>query len=200
MEYIEILSKDLRMKMLIKATGPLKVSRRKNICLHLCRSIIAQQLSTKVATIIENRFMELLPVGNTSAAAVLQVPTSSLRKIGLSATKANYVHNVARFFDELSLTDSSFRKLDNESVIELLTQIKGVGRWTVEMTLMFALGREDVFAPDDFGIQQSMMYTYRLDPSDKKVLRREMDRIAAAWAPYRTYACLHLWKARDIRK
>jgi DNA-3-methyladenine glycosylase II len=88
-------------------------------------------------------------------------------------------------------------KMNNEEVIEYLTRIKGVGRWTAEMLLMFTLGREDVFAVDDLGIQQAMIRIYKLDNSDKKKFREDMLRISNKWTPYRTYACLHLWKHKE---
>jgi DNA-3-methyladenine glycosylase II len=197
MDYLVHLTKDRRMRKLIERSGPLKVTRRKNVFLFLCRSVISQQLSTKVARIIEQRFLELL-VDGTGPEAVLKVDASKLRAIGFSATKAAYVHNIAQYFSDLALTDKSFSKLDDESVIELLTPIKGVGRWTAEMTLMFSLGREDVFAVDDYGIQQSMAEVYQLDGADKRVLKERMLTISRRWSPYRTYACLHLWKARDL--
>ncbi len=87
--------------------------------------------------------------------------------------------------------------MNNEEVIEYLTRIKGVGRWTAEMLLMFTLGREDVFAVDDLGIQQAMIKVYKLNKADKKKLREEMLQISARWSPYRTYACLHLWHHKD---
>ena len=87
--------------------------------------------------------------------------------------------------------------MDNEEVIAYLTEIKGVGRWTVEMLLMFALGREDVFAVDDLGIQNAMIKLYKLDNSDKKQLREKMLKVSAKWSPYRTYACVHLWRWKD---
>lgn len=88
-------------------------------------------------------------------------------------------------------------RMSNEEVTEHLIQIKGVGRWTTEMILMFALGREDVFAVDDLGIQNAMIKLYKLDNTDKKQLREDMLRISKKWSPYRTYACLHLWRWKD---
>ena len=84
-------------------------------------------------------------------------------------------------------------KMSNEEVIEYLIPIKGVGRWTVEMLLIFTLGREDVFAPDDLGIQNFMVENFKLDTSNKKKLREDMLRISARWSPYRSFACLHIW-------
>jgi len=87
--------------------------------------------------------------------------------------------------------------MSNEDIIEYLTQIKGVGRWTTEMLLMFTLKREDVFAVDDLGIQMAMVGLYGLDNSNKKKLKAEMMAIAAQWSPYRTYACMYLWRWKE---
>ena len=95
------------------------------------------------------------------------------------------------------MTYSKLRKMSNEEVIGYLIVIKGVGRWTIEMLLMFALGREDVFAVDDLGIQNAMIALYKLDHSDKKKLKESMLKVSGKWSPYRTYACLHLWRWKD---
>jgi len=87
--------------------------------------------------------------------------------------------------------------MTDEEVIEYLIPIKGVGRWTVEMLLMFALGREDVFAVDDLGIQNAMIALYRIKREDKKKFKEDMLRISKKWSPYRTYACMHLWRWKD---
>jgi len=87
--------------------------------------------------------------------------------------------------------------MDNEAVIAYLTQIKGVGRWTAEMLLMFGLGREDVFAIDDWGIQNAMIHIYKLDRTDKAAFREALLSISQKWSPYRTYACMHLWRWKD---
>src|SRR5829696_7763873 len=88
-------------------------------------------------------------------------------------------------------------RMTNEELIEYFTEIKGVGKWTTEMLLMFALGREDVFAVDDLGIQNAMIGLYKLNNEDRKILKQEMLRISQKWSPYRTYACLHLWRWKD---
>ncbi len=101
--------------------------------------------------------------------------------------------------DETTTTDSTTdtTTMNNEEIIELLTQIKGVGKWTVEMLLMFTLGREDVFAIDDYGIQSAIKKLYKFDDSNKKEFREKMLKLAAKWSPYRTYACMHLWQWKD---
>ncbi len=158
---------------------------------------MSQQLSTKVAQVIYRRFLELYKGKEPKPKQVLDTPFEQLRGIGLSNAKVNYVKNVAEFCIEHKITDKKLLAMENEEIIELLTQIKGVGRWTVEMLLMFTLGREDVFAPDDLGIQHAMIKAYKLDNSDKKALREKMIKLSEKWSPYRTYACLHLWKWKD---
>src|SRR5689334_16427785 len=192
MEYIAHLQKDKRLaKVLGTEVHELKL--HKNIPLRLMASIMSQQLSTKVAQVIYRRFLELYGGKEPKPQQVLDTPFEKLRGIGLSNAKVNYVQNVARFCIEHKITDKKLLAMSNDEIIELLTQIKGVGRWTVEMLLMFTLGREDIFAPDDLGIQQAMIKTYKLDNSDKKALREKMLKLSEKWKPYRTYACLHLW-------
>lgn len=196
--YYQHLCKDKKLLSII--SGPLPVMPiRKNITLRLIGSIMSQQLSTKVAEVIYKRFLALYNGKEPGAQQVLDMPAPVLRSIGLSNAKVSYVHNVARFTVEEKLSDKKLHKMSNDEVIAYLTQIKGVGRWTVEMLLMFYLGREDVFAIDDLGLQQSMIKLYRLDTSDKKALRERLLQISAKWTPYRTYACRYLWAWKDMK-
>jgi len=197
MEYVAHLSKDKKLKRLLESSELHQLKKRKNICTYLCASIMSQQLSTKVATVIHNRFLALYGGKEPLPQQILDTPFEKLRSIGLSNAKANYVKNVAQFEIDFGMDAKRLHKMDNEEVIAYLTQIKGVGRWTTEMLLMFALGREDVFAVDDLGIQNAMIRLYKLDNSDKKKLREELLRISQKWSPYRTYACLHLWQWKD---
>jgi len=197
MEYIAHLSKDKKLKKLVEAAEPHQLKKRKNICTYLCASIMSQQLSTKVADVIYKRFIALYGGKEPLPQQILDTPFEQLRGIGLSNAKVNYVKNVAQFEMEKGMDAKKLQKMDNEEVIAYLTEIKGVGRWTVEMLLMFALGREDVFAVDDLGIQNAMIKLYKLDNSDKKQLREKMLKVSAKWSPYRTYACVHLWRWKD---
>ncbi len=158
---------------------------------------MSQQLSTRVAEVIYGRFLALYGGKEPKPQQILDTPTETLRAIGLSNAKVSYVHNVARFVIEEKLTDSRLHKMSDEEVIAYLTRIKGVGRWTVEMLLMFYLGREDIFSPDDLGIQQAITLLYKLDPSDKKQHRLRMLELSAKWAPYRSHACRYLWAWKD---
>jgi DNA-3-methyladenine glycosylase II len=197
MHYVEHLSKDKKLKRLIESGEPHKLKKRKNICTYLCASIMSQQLNTKVAKTIHNRFLELYGGKEPTPQQIIDIPFETLRGIGLSNAKVNYVKNVAQFEIGSGLDHTKLNKMDNEEVIAYLTQIKGVGRWTVEMLLMFALGREDVFAIDDWGVQNAMINLYKLDRADKKKFREHLLRISGKWSPYRTYACLHLWRWKD---
>lgn len=197
MEYLAHLSKDRKLKKLIEGHAPLSLSKRKEIHFYLIASIMSQQLSAKVAATIQNRFLALYGDRIPTASEVLATSFETLRGIGLSNAKARYVHNVAQFAVEQGMDHRKLGKMSNEEVIEYLTQIKGVGRWTAEMVLMFGLGREDVFAIDDWGVQNAMIHIYRLDRTDKKAYREELLRISAKWSPYRSYACMHLWRWKD---
>mgnify|MGYP000706304205 CR=1 FL=1 len=196
MSYVLHLQKDKKLAAIV-GEKVFILKRRKNIPVRLMASIMSQQLSTKVAAVIYQRFLDLYGGKEPKAEAVLATSDTRLRSIGLSNAKVQYVKNVAAFCLEHSITDGKLNKLDDAAVIELLTQIKGVGRWTVEMLLMFSLGREDVFAVDDLGIQQAMIKCYKLQTLDSKQLKLQMQKIALKWSPYRTYACLHLWAWKD---
>ena len=197
MHYISHLSKDIKLKKLIEAGQPHKLVKRKNICTYLCASIMSQQLSTKVSDVIYKRFISLYGGKEPTAQQILDTPSETLRGIGLSNAKVSYVKNVAQFETESGMAAKKLNKMTDEEVIEYLIVIKGVGRWTIEMLLMFALGREDVFAVDDLGIQNAMIRLYKLDNSDKKKLKEDMLRLSSKWSPYRTYACVHLWQWKD---
>lgn len=196
MGYKEHLSTDKKLcKFLGEEVHALKLHR--NIPLRLMASIMSQQLSTKVAKVIFHRFLDLYGKKEPKPQQVLDTPSETLRAIGLSNAKVSYVKNVAAFCIEHKITDKKLLAMENEDIIALLTQIKGVGKWTVEMLLMFSLGREDVFAVDDLGIMQAMVKIYKLDTMDKKALKEKMLKLSTKWSPYRTYACLHLWGWKD---
>jgi DNA-3-methyladenine glycosylase II len=195
--YVEHLSKIKKFKKLIDEQGEMRLRKRKNIPLRLCASIMSQQLSVKVAEVIFRRFLELYGKNEPTPEQIVDTPNETLRGIGLSNAKVSYVKNVAQFAIDNGMDVKKLSKMSNEEVIDYLTPIKGVGRWTVEMLLMFTLGREDVFAPDDLGIQNFMITNYKLDNSNKKQFKEDMLRISAKWSPYRSFACLHMWNWKD---
>ncbi len=196
MDYKQHLKKDKKLApVLVEADHVIK--KRKNTPVRLMASIISQQLSTKVAAIIFARFLALFDGKEPSCDQVLACSNESLRSIGLSQSKVHYIQNVAEFFLAHKITDKQLYAMEPDAIVELLTQIKGVGKWTVEMLMLFSLGQEDVFAVDDLGIQQAMIKLYGIESSTKKELHTKMVAISSKWTPFRSYACLHLWQWKD---
>lgn len=196
MEYKLHLNKDKKLAtILIEADHIIK--RRKKTPVRLMASIISQQLSTKVAAIIFGRFIALFYGKEPSCEQVLACTNDQLRSIGLSQSKVNYIQNVAQFFITEKITDKQLYAMEPDAILDLLTQIKGVGKWTVEMLMLFSLGQEDVFAVDDLGIQQAMTRLYKIKFTTKKELHTKMLQLSKNWTPYRSYACLHLWQWKD---
>ncbi len=195
--YIAYLSKDRKLKKLIDEHGEIKLRRYKNIPLRLCASIMSQQLSVKVAQVIYKRFLNLYGKTEPTPEQIFDTPNETLRSIGLSNSKVNYVKNVAQFAIEKGMDDKELSKMSDEEVIEYLIPIKGVGRWTVEMLLIFTLGREDVFAIDDLGVQNGMIKHFGMKNENKKKFREDMLRKSQKWSPYRSFVCLHLWGWKD---
>ncbi len=199
MPHVKHLSKDKQLKKAILKSGRVELKKRKNIFIYLVKSITSQQLSTKVAEVIYNRFLNLFGGKEPTPQQVLELRHEQLRGIGFSNSKAVYVKNVATFALERGLDSKVLNKMDNDQLIEYLTEIKGVGRWTAEMIMMFALGREDVFAVDDLGIQMAMKSLFDLKMRDTKRLKKKMITLSEAWSPYRTYACMYLWRWKDTK-
>ena len=196
MIYKTHLDKDKKLRPLL-LENDFELELKKNISLRLMRSIMGQQLNVKVAQVIYDRFMALYNNKEPKPQQVIDTPNEILRGIGLSNAKVQYVKNVAEFCIENNITDKKLAALTNEEISNKLVAIKGVGKWTVEMLMMFSLGREDVFSVDDLGIQQAMTKLYNLDATNKKEMKLQMLEISTKWKPYRTYACLHLWHFKD---
>ncbi|WP_239020965.1 DNA-3-methyladenine glycosylase family protein [Pontibacter arcticus] len=195
-EIMEVLSKDTVILSIIRDGKPLTSSASEDLYFQLLSSIVSQQLSTKAAATIFKRFTALFPDNYPHPELLLQAPDETLRGAGLSFQKIGYVRNVAAFAQAGNLDHTTISSLEDEPLIKHLTQIKGVGRWTVEMLLMFALERPDVFPVDDLGIQNAMKRHYKLEETGK-ALRLKMVEIAENWRPYRTIASKYLWQSLD---
>lgn len=199
MDYKKALINDPKLKQVLKheiLIPPVS----KNITMSLVWSIMSQQLSIQVAKVMHGRFLELFDNRLPSAKAILEMPLPKIKAIGISQQKANYIHNVAEFISNQKITYGKLQTLSDEEVIDLLTQIKGVGSWTVEMLLIFGLGRQDVFAVDDLGIQKAMTEIFKLHDLPKKELRLKMMKLSERWSPYRSFVCLHMWKFSGLKK
>lgn len=162
----------------------------------LLGSIVSQQLSTKVVKIIWRRFTDLFVDGYPDAESLLTKDHDLLRGIGLSNNKARYVKNVAEFKLSNNMSFDYLQSFDDEHIINYLTQIKGVGKWTVQMILMFPMDRPNVFPVDDLGIQNAMKSLYNID-LEKNELKLRMNDIASVWDPYKTVASKYLWQLGD---
>jgi DNA-3-methyladenine glycosylase II len=175
---------------------PKHSSASKGVYQDLLGSIISQQLSGKVATVIQNRLLALFDDGIPHPEAVLALEFEKLRSVGLSNQKTNYIRNVAEFFSRENIENKDWQGMDNEAIIKYLTQIKGVGKWTVEMILMFSLDRPDVMPLDDYGIQSGMAALYNLNETGI-ALKNRMLEISEPWRPYRSYGCYYVWRYKD---
>lgn len=193
-EILSYLEKDKILHDFIKTVEhPVKPSLNVDIYYALLESIVSQQLSTKVVRIIWQRFLDLFPDGYPIQEHLIYLDEQTLRKAGLSFRKINYLKNVAEFSLENNMTFEYLHQKTDEEIIAYLTTIKGVGKWTVQMILMFPMDRLDVFPVDDLGIQQAMKKMYNID-LDKKILKPKLIEISETWKPYRSLASKYLWR------
>jgi DNA-3-methyladenine glycosylase II len=155
----------------------------------LARAIVGQQLSARAAATIFSRFEALFDAFPTPA-QVLAVPDDRLRSVGLSSQKLGYLRDLCRRIVEGELPLDVLDRMDDEAVIENLTQVRGVGRWTAEMFLIFRLQRPDVLPVGDLGIVRAVQRAYKLRKAPSPA---RLTRIGEAWRPYRSVACWYLW-------
>lgn len=161
----------------------------------LTRKIVGQQLAVAAARTIFSRFQALFPVGQITPHELLKIKDEDIRAAGISYPKIRYLKGMAQDILDEKVVLEGLDGLTDEQVIELLTKLKGFGRWSAEMFLMFDLGRPDVFSAGDLGLRRAMERQYRLtNPSDG-----ELTKIAAKWSPYRTYACRVLWTSLEMK-
>lgn len=189
---IEHLSKDKKFKPYIEKIELPPRNPSSDIYSGLISSIISQQLSVKAAAAIHSRFIGLFQSKYLHAEELLNLTDIEMRSVGLSGQKTKYVRNVALFFQENRLFDKDWCALPDNEIISILTEIKGVGKWTVQMILMFVLKRPDIFPILDLGIQHGMIEIYNLK-QEKKELHLKMEKLSKKWQPHRTVACLYLW-------
>lgn len=162
--------------------------------LSLCESIVSQQLSVKASDTIFKRFLALVPHG-LNPENILSLDHAILRTCGLSNAKTVYIKDLALCVHTGRLQLEILPRMNDEEVIHQLTQVKGIGRWTAEMFLMFALGREDIFSYGDLGLRNAIGKLYEI--SEKKRTQAHLEPLVNAWSPYRTHAARLLWKSLD---
>jgi DNA-3-methyladenine glycosylase II len=157
----------------------------------LCREIIGQQLSTKVARVIFERFKNLFPKENITSTYLIGIKQEALRAIGMSNSKAQFLLDLAQKVENKEISFAKLQQLDDEGVIRELVQVKGIGPWTAEMFLIFSLGREDVFSFGDLGLKNAIKKIYGLT----NATNADIAEIVIKWSPYKSYACRILWKS-----
>ncbi len=187
---LTVLRRDRALRPLIKAVGPIELRGHRPYFWVLCCAILAQQVSGAAARTIIGRVRALYPQRRfPDPRSVLRTSASKLRAAGVSRQKARYLHALAEAFEIGHLKGVRFSRLSDEEILERLTAIVGIGRWTAEMFLMFSMRRSDVFPVDDLGIRKGMERYFGCDGVD------EMKERAERWRPYRTVASVYIWRA-----
>jgi DNA-3-methyladenine glycosylase II len=188
---IIFLRKDPALAGIIDLVGKYELKQRSGHFAVLVESIISQQLATSAADAIFKRFRGLYPKFPT-ASEILATRKSKLRAVGLSSMKIEYLKDLAKHVNEGKLNMRTISKMSDEDVIEHLTQVKGIGRWTAEMFLIFSLGRQDIFPVGDLALRKGVQMLFSLPEMPKP---KEAEKLGQRWKPHRTVATWYLWKS-----
>jgi DNA-3-methyladenine glycosylase II len=188
--------RDRVMKKLIPQFGEARLQSRGDAFTTLARSIVGQQISVKAAQSVWDKFAAAVggPSHKLSPAAVLALEGLALRTAGLSARKAEYLVDLARHFDDGTVHVKQWQQMEDEAIIDELVAIRGIGRWTAEMFLIFHLMRPNVLPLDDLGLLKGISQSYF---SGEPVSRAEARELGEGWAPYRSVATWYLWRSLD---
>jgi DNA-3-methyladenine glycosylase II len=190
-----LVAADPALARLVQERGPLVLTPTTDYFFTLLESIASQQLNGKAAATIVDRIRALVPGKQTPGAEdILALPDQALRDAGLSWSKVSYVKDLASRVASGQLDLAHISQMDDEEIIKQLVAVKGIGRWTAEMFLIFSLARPDVLAVDDYGVQVAMKRLYDLPDLPKPA---QMRQLAEPWRPYRSYALLYLWRSLD---
>ena len=187
--------RDKALKRLIKAHPEAEIASRGDAFQTLARAIVGQQISTKAADSIWARFVDC--VGKVTPANVVVREATALRACGFSGQKVAYVKDLANRFAAGEVRPRRWSRMDDEAIIEELVAVKGIGRWTVEMFLMFHLMRPNVLPVGDLGLQRAMERTYN---QGKALTRDQMRALGEPWDPYRSVATWYLWRSLEAKK
>jgi DNA-3-methyladenine glycosylase II len=188
----ELMKRDRIMRKLIPQFGDLQLVGRGEPFVTLARSIVGQQISVKAAQAIWERLMEACP--KMTPVAMQKLGLEKLAAVGLSKRKAEYLTDLSRHFRDGSVHEKDWSAMDDEAVIAELVQIRGIGRWTAEMFLIFNLLRPNILPLDDLGLLRGISVNYF---SGEPVSRSDAREVAANWEPWRTVATWYMWRALD---
>jgi DNA-3-methyladenine glycosylase II len=191
---LQHLKKDPVMRTIIERVGPYTMEFREPTFSTLVRSIVYQQLSGKVASVILKRLIDALPEGEMTPQNILRLRPDRMRKLGLSRAKTEYIRDLARRTAKGEVAFETLLELEDAAVIEHLTRVKGIGVWTAHMFLMFALQRPNVLPVGDLGVRSAIRKQYGLEalPTVK-----EIEELAKGWHPYCSVAAWYLWRSLD---
>lgn len=182
------------MRKIIDRVGPCTLRLKRDRFALLAWSILSQQISTAAARTIRGRVEALVAPEKITPESLLELSVDDLRGAGVSARKAEYLHDLAQKATDGTIRLQRIGRLSNEQIIQELTQVRGVGRWTVEMLLMFSLGRLDVFPVDDLSLRNAIAASYSVSQPPQ---RGELLELAARWSPYRTVASWYCWRVLE---
>lgn len=192
-EAISHLSEDPVMRGVIARVGPCTLAPRRDYFVALCQAIFTQQVSTVVATVLFGRFRKLFPRNRPTPEGVLALTDDELKPAGLSRQKKVYLRDLATKFASGAVPTRRFGRMSDEEIIEALLPVKGIGRWTAEMFLIFVMNRTDVLPVDDLGVRKGFQTFYGLEGMPSVA---EMQRLAEPWRPWRTVGTWYLWKGQ----
>jgi DNA-3-methyladenine glycosylase II len=193
LQALQHLRKDPILAEIIERVGPYGIQFREPNFETLVKSIVYQQLSGRVASVIFGRLSSAV-VGGMTPEAILKLRPSRMRALGLSTQKTAYIRDLARHARDRRVTFEDLTDLSDAAVIERLTQVKGIGVWTVHMFLIFALRRLDVLPTGDLGVRNAIRRAYNLESLPTPA---EMEKMAAAWRPYCSVASWYLWRSLE---
>ena len=182
-------------KPILKSVGPFTAKTKRDRFGTLVNSIISQQISVAAAATIRERLATAVKPNAISPESLLKFDSESLREVGISRQKASYVLDLAEKVHTGTIDLKTIHKKDDEAVIEEMIQVRGIGRWTAQMFLMFSLGRLDVLPVDDLGIKNAIQKQYDLPELPDKT---QIEAIAENWRPYSTVACWYLWQSLAV--
>lgn len=186
-----LMNQDETLAKLIKQIGNIEITLCTNPLKSLIRSIIGQQITNNAASAIFQRFSDAIH-NQWTLESILSLKETQMKDIGLSKTKINYIQNLLGYIEQNKLDFANLHELDDEAVKQVLTQVKGIGRWTSEIFLIFTLKRENILPIFDVGLQRAAQWLYQTSTAERK---KQLTLCAKQWHPYASYGAFYLWEA-----
>ncbi|WP_210124169.1 MULTISPECIES: DNA-3-methyladenine glycosylase 2 family protein [unclassified Staphylococcus] len=186
-----LMNQDETLAKLIKQIGNIEITLRTNPLKSLIRSIIGQQITNTAASAISQKFSDAIH-NQWTLESILSLKETQMKHIGLSKTKINYIQNLFAYIEQNKLDFANLHELDDKTVKQVLTQVKGIGRWTSEIFLIFTLKRENILPIFDVGLQRAAQWLYQTSTAERK---KQLTLCAKQWHPYASYGAFYLWEA-----